>query len=211
MIKKVFYILFTFSLFFSVCRIYGQIHDQIYDDTLPENVLSFPFGSEDYRHKITYGLDNSVVWSEKKIMAWATAQGFSVTEDQPDGGYQYRRGIIFHSPGLGFNLITSVSQRGDNQRNGWKLVLDLGVFYSPPFEDTLSTDFKHYENILRYEVWIDNIYYKTVEIGYGVSLKSPLTIEIPYIRDSSGVVRVELRMKNHPTNFGILYDAFLTL
>ncbi|MDH4262556.1 MAG: hypothetical protein OEV78_05855 [Spirochaetia bacterium] len=209
--KKVIYVFFTISLLFSFIRIYGQINSEINDDILPESVLAFPFGNEDYKHKITYGLENAVIWSEKKIMAWCTAQGFSVTEDQPDGGYQYRRGIIFHPPGLGFNLTSSISQRGDDQRNGWKLVLDLGAFYSPPFEETLSTDFKHYENILRYEIWIDNIYYKTVEIGYGVSLKTPLTIEIPYIRDTSGVVRVELRMKNHPSNFGILYDAYLTL
>jgi len=178
---------------------------------LPENVFAFPFGSEDYRHKVNYGLDKATVWSEKKITSWSAGLGFSVTPDQPDGGYQFRRGIVFHPPGLGFTLSTPVSPRAERQRYGWKLVLDLGVFYSPPFEETLSTDFKHYENILRYEVWIDGLYYQTVEIGFGVSSKTPLTIEIPFVRDEDGLVRIELRMKNHPGNFGILYDACLAL
>lgn len=194
-------------MFLTAYRINAQIDEEI----LPENVFAFPFGSEDYRHKVIYGLENSTIWSENKIKAWSEAQGFSVTEDQPDGGYQYRRGIVFHPPGLGFTLSTPVSQRAQLQRYGWKLVLDLGVFYSPPFEDTLSTDFKHYENILRYEIWIDNLYFQTVEIGYGVSVKTPVVIEVPYVRDPDGQVRIELRMKNHPSNFGILYDAFLAL
>jgi hypothetical protein len=208
--KKPVYIVFLMFMYLIFSPAY-HINGQVNDDILPENVLAFPFGSEDYRHKITSGLEKATIWSEKKITAWAAGQGFTVTQDQPDGGYQFHYGIVFHPPGLGFTLVTPVSPRGDEQRHGWKLVLDLGAFFSPPFEDTLSTDFKHYENILRYEIWIDNIYYQTVEMGYGVSIKTPLSIEIPYVRDPSREVRVELRMKNHPTNFGILYDAYLTL
>jgi len=188
-----------------------NLYSQVDPDILPEHVLAFPFGSEDYRQKITSDQEKATIWSEEKIMAWAKGQGFTVTTDQPDGGYQFRRGIVFHPPGLGFNLSTHLSPRGDQQRYGWKLVLDFGVFYPTPFEETLSTDFKYYENIIRYEIWIDNIYFQTVEMGYGITMKTPLVINIPYIRDDSGQVRIELRMKNHPDNFGILYDAYLTL
>lgn len=187
------------------------VHAQSEPDILPESVLAFPFGSEDYKKRIEGGLEKAFIWSEKKLMAWTQGQGFMVTKDHPDGGVQYHRGIIFHPPGLDFVLKTPISPRGDKQQYGWKLVLDLGVFHAHPFEEALSTDFKYYENIIRYEIYIDNIYYKTVEIGYGISLESPVNIEIPYVRDLSGLVHISLRMKYHPANFGILYDAFLTL
>ena len=199
-----------FLILMGVASISGE-DDQPDEDILPENVLAFPFGSEDYKRKIEEGLGKSFIWSEKKIMAWAQGQGFTITEDSPDGGYQYNRGIVFHAPGLNFVLTAPMSPRGDQQPFGWKLILDFGVFYSHPFEENLSTDFKNYRNILRYEIWIDDIYYQTIEIGYGINVKSPISIEIPYIRDPSGQIHVNIRMKNHPANFGILYDAFLSL
>jgi len=204
--KNKLYTLVIITITFWAYNLYPQEEDQ---DILPEFVLAFPFGSNDYKHKIHEGLENSVIWSEQKIAAWAQSKGFLATPDHSDGGYQYRRGMVFHSPGLSFMLKTPLSAEGVAQAYGWQLILDCGVFYSNPFEEVLSSNFKFYENILRYEVWIDNIYYQTIEMGYGVTVRSPISISIPLVRDTSGVVSVELRMKNHPANFGIIYDAFL--
>lgn len=195
--------------------IIGSIYPQSNPDLLPSSVLAFPFGNDSYVKKIYMGKDKMSIWSQKKINAWVQSRGFEVTQDSPEGGFRFRRGAVFHSPGLGFVLTAPISARADWQKFGWKLVLDFGFFHANPEEvendEVLSNSFRFYQNILRFEVWIDNIYYKTIETGYGISMKSPVIIEIPYLHDDSGTVRVELRMKNHPYNFGILYDAFLSL
>ncbi|MDH4198917.1 MAG: hypothetical protein OEV66_00910 [Spirochaetia bacterium] len=203
--------LFKGLLFLFSCTAIFSQQSGIVQEVLPENVLAFPFGSEDYKSKIYMGLESSRIWSQEKIASWAQSNGFSVTQDAPDGGYQYQRGIIFHSPGLGFVLSAPVTMRGERQSRGWKLALDFGFLFSSPDEEVLSSDFKYYQNILRFEIWIDKIYFQTIEIGYGVTRSLPVEIEIPYIHDESGKLNIELRMKNHPANFGILYDAFLTL
>jgi hypothetical protein len=199
---------FLIFLFLGVGRV---LWPQAEPDLLPLNLLAFPFGSQDYLQKITTNPEYLKVWSEKRIMAWAQEQGFFITEDSPEGGYQYKRGLIVKSPGLDFVLSAPVTARAESQAYGWKLVLDLGALYSPSFENRLTSNFNNYENILRYDIYIDDIYYKTIEMGYGISSPTPVIIEIPYIRDISGNVYVSIKLKNHPANFAVIYDAFLTL
>lgn len=173
---------------------------------MPDDVLCFPSFSQDYRRKIESPIGHYEIWNEKAITRWAHAQGFSVSQDHADGGYQYKYGMIFYAPGLTFHLSVPKSSLS---LYGWKLILDMGFLQQSSRTQRLSNDFHNYENILRYNIYIDGIKYKTIEIGYGVSLNSPLEIPIPYIRNKSGKVTVRIELANHPNNFAILYDAFL--
>jgi len=179
-------------------------------ETLPSTVIAFPFGIEDYKSKIIE-VGNYYIWSSKKLESWADAQGYKITTDSPVGGYQYNRGLVFFSPGLIFQLKKHVNQRATDRNSGWTLVLDMGMIRKKTLLETQNISNIGYENIIRYEIFIDGIFYKKVEIGYNQNEKSPIRIHIPYIRDDEGDVTVELRLKNHPKNFGILYDAFLEL
>lgn len=174
---------------------------------MPDDVLCFPSFSQDYIRKIESPVGHYEIWSEKAITRWAHAQGFSVSPDHTDGGYQYKYGMIFYSPGLTFHLSIPKSSLS---LHGWKLILDMGFLRESARIQQLSNDFHNYENILRYEVYIDGIKYQTIELGYGISRTSPMEIPIPYIRNKSGKVTVQIKLANHPHNFAILYDAFLT-
>jgi len=179
---------------------------------LPDSILVFPAGSADYERKVS-GKENSAnyVWSQQKISSWAHAQGFDITEDSPAGGYQYNRGLVFYPPGVRFTLQTPVGMRADKQSYGWTLYLDMGFLKKLQRSKELSTDFKYYSNILRYDILVDGIKYKSVEIGFNHTVESPLKIYIPYVRDPSGSLVVEIVMKNHPDQFAVLYDAFLAI
>ena len=178
---------------------------------LPGHLLAFPFGSDDYQNKIVNIGPEAVIWTQRKISTWARGQGFSITQDSPDGGYQFGRALLFYPPGIEFNLRAATTEKGEYHAHGWFLVLDMGFLLPQRGLRRLSSDFRYYENILRYEILIDHIVYKTVEIGYGVTEPAPIQIAIPYIRDRAGNVKIEIRMKNHPNLFGIIYDAYLTM
>lgn len=181
------------------------------DFTLPDYLLAFPFGSRDHERKIIKSGPDPVIWTQRKVNSWARGQGFAISQDSPDGGYRFGRAMLFYPPGVTFTLRASITEKADYSAHGWFLVLDMGFLQSEKSLKILSSDFRYYENILRYEILIDHISYKTVEIGYGVTELSPIRIAIPYIRDRAGNVLIEIRMKNHPNLFGVIYDAYLTM
>jgi len=178
--------------------------------SLPGDVLAFPFASDDYINKI-FNVEGTQIWSQKRLNKWAHAQGFDITEDSDDGGYQFGRALVFYSPGITFRLVKRVDHRAGDHDFGWTLVLDMALIHQKKIQSMGYSDKYTYKNILRYEVWIDEIYYRTIEIGYNQSTRSPVKIHIPYIRDESGNVTIQIKMKNNPRNFGILYDAYLKL
>ena len=178
--------------------------------SLPQDVLAFPYASEDYKSKIV-NVEDTQIWSQKKLNKWAHSQGFLITEDSDDGGYQFGRGLVFYSPGISFRLVKRVDHRAGDHDFGWTLVLDMALIHQKKIRSMAYNKRFIYKNILRYEVWIDGIYYKTIEVGYNQTNRSPVKIHIPYIRDESGNVAIQIKMKNNPRNFGILYDAYLKL
>ena len=174
---------------------------------LPRHVLGFPKLSTAYRQRISSSSKDYEIWSQKKLIDWARSQGFAITEDTDSGGYQFRRAVMFKPPGIQFYL--QVDTIGEQNQLGWLLFLDMGFFKEDTNKGIISTNFKRYNNILRYEIFVDHIYFKTVEVGYGKTQTSPLQLRLPFIRDRNGRVLVEIKLANHPNNFGILYDAFL--
>ncbi len=175
----------------------------------PENSpsrLDFSAGSESESLLADQGAE---FWSESQALSWAHGQGFSLTRDSDLYGVQNRRAAVFHAPGVRFPLYAVRNRHGTLSRTGHFLVLDFAFPVSLDREKTLSSDFKNYRNILRYEIFADGIHLGTVESGYGVSQRDPLIFAIPYIRDPEGRVVVEIRLANHPAQFAILYDAVL--
>jgi len=178
---------------------------------LPPHLIAFPEGDESYLSRINFNGQEPVVWSVRKLEAWAQAQGYSITSDSSEGGYQFGRGLVFRSPGISYRLTAPVTARGVRQRYGWTLVIDMGLLKPAQKSRILSSDYSYYPNILRYDIYVDRVFQKTIEIGYGVTEKSPVKIYIPYIRSSSKTVLVEIRLNNHPANFAVLYDSYLTI
>lgn len=175
---------------------------------LPPEVIAFPFNSQEYIHRAVSISKENYVWSQKRLQSWARGQGFQVTTDSPEGGYQFQRALLFYAPGFAFRLKAPQGGR-EFDPYGWELVIDMALLEPREGGRTLSSDFRYYENILRYEIFIDHIHYKTIEIGYGKSEHSPIVVPVPYVRDAEGIVQVEIRIKNHPNSFGMIYDAFL--
>ncbi len=177
---------------------------------LPADVLAFPADSEDYRGKLDPRSGRYEIWSEQRVLSWALAQGFTATSDSSmSNSSQYRRAAIFYAPGFKFKLRAITNLRGDFSRFGWKLLLDMALLKPAPKSKFLTNRFKNYGNFLRYEVFIDGIKHREIEVGYGLTQPSPLVIAIPFIRDEDARVSVEIRLANAPGNFGILYDARL--
>jgi hypothetical protein len=173
---------------------------------LPPEVLAFPDFTENYKTRIVSG--DYEIWSEEKLARWASAQGLSVSQDSNAGGLNYHRAAIIAAPGLTFQLRRPVTEKGSEFANGWYLLLDLASIRGRD-GNPLQSSHNLYANLLECEVFIDGIWYKTIRQGAGISIKSPLKIQIPHIRSSEGTVTVSLRLANHPRNFLFLYDAHL--
>jgi len=168
---------------------------------LPLDVLAFGAHSENFRERII-GTEYDI-WSEEKLMRWASAQGLRVSADHNSGGIAWHRVAVITSPGIKFYLQRPVTEKGSEFANGWRLYLDFAKIES-------RSPRGGYHNILETEVFIDGIKYASVMQGAKIdSTASPLEIEIPHIRDSEGKIEVELRLANHPRNFLFLYDAHL--
>lgn len=181
------------------------------ENRMPNDVLCFPPFTQDYLRKIYGHNGHYEIWSQRQISRWAQAQGFRITTDKSNGGYRFQYAMVFYAPGLHFQLVTPADANGDKPSPfGWKLTLDMGFLEAAPKQKILSSDFKFYQNILRYKIIIDGIEYRTIEIGFGKTSVSPITIAIPYIRNKEGKVNVEIRLANHPSNFAVLYDAYLS-
>ena len=177
---------------------------------LSPRVLAFPEKNNDYKNKIIDESGSYEIWHEKKIKSWAQSQGFLVTENSPIGRVQFSRGIIFKPPGLFFKLGIDAYNASDEYRLGWILNLDMGFFREDQNKDVISTNFKFYDNFIRYEIFINDIHFKNIEIGYGKTIESPIQLRIPFIRNKEGRVIVKIQIANRPDNFGILYDASLS-
>lgn len=173
-------------------------------NSLPPEVLAFPPHSENFREKIIEMGGDLEIWSEEKLTRWALAQGLLATADHSGGGVQWHRAAVITSPGLRFTLRRPVTEKGSEFTNGWRLNLDISSLRPR------ST--KHsYSNILEARVFIDGVYYQTIsQTGSGKASPTPVSIEIPHIRDPEGKIEVELKLTNHPRNFLFLYDAYLT-
>ena len=208
--KFIFYVLFFILATGQSAKIpalqKNTLHKKRY---LPAHVLAFPEGSYDHERKIFTNSGPYEIWSENKIYSWAKSQGVSVTADSDTAGLKFRRGIIFKPPGLFFELGIGEDEISEKDRLGWSLNLDMGFFKEDLNKESIRTNFKNYDNLIRYEVFVNGIPFKTIEIGYGRMVSSPVKIRIPFIRNSEGKVIVKIKLSNRVDNFGILYDAFL--
>lgn len=174
---------------------------------LPPEVLAFPDFTQNYKQKILAG--DYEIWSEEKLQRWSSAQGLSVTPDSPGAGLQYHRAAIIAAPGLTFELVRPVTEKGSEFSNGWMLNLDLAAIRSRDGK-SLATGNSTYNNILDCDVFLDGVHALRIVQGLSGSLKSPVRIQVPHIRSSEGRLKVELRLANHPRNFLFLYDAYLS-
>lgn len=152
---------------------------------------------------------NYSVLSEERILGWARAQGFEITADHPMGGLQGKQAFLILPPGLKFRLSLPVDYQGNRSRVGNSLVLDIGALKRQVKREILSSDVSFYPNLLRCEVYANSLHLGTIEMGYGVTVQSPVRFPIPYIHDEHGAVEIELKMSNHPSAFTVLYDARL--
>lgn len=148
-----------------------------------------------------------VIMGEDRILGWARAQGFEITADNKDGGLESKRAFLISPPGISFDLHAPADHHGDRSQVGHTLVLDIGAFKRQEKKEILSSDVSFYENILRFNVYADHMLLGTVEMGYGVTVDSPVRLPIPYIFKKSGRVRIKIEMTNHPSSFAVLYDA----
>lgn len=175
---------------------------------LPPEALAFPEFSENYRSKITGG--DYEIWSEEKLRRWVSAQGLSVTRDNPGAGLAYGRVAVIGAPGLKFILRRPVTEKGSEFSNGWKLNLDIAAIARRD-GNPLASPGNQYNNLLVCDVFIDGVWYKTLKQGSGAAIvSSPVTIQVPHIRSGEGKIAVELKLANHPRNFLFLYDAYLS-
>lgn len=174
---------------------------------LPREVLAFPDFTQNYRQRILGG--DYEIWSEEKLQRWSSAQGLSVTTDNPGAGLQYHRAAIIAAPGITFELVRPVTEKGTEFANGWTLNLDLAAIRARDGQ-SLSAGKANYNNVLDCEVYLDDTRTARIRQGLNSSVQSPLRIQVPHIRSGEGRLKVELRLANHPRNFLFLYDAYLS-
>lgn len=174
---------------------------------LPREVLAFPDFTQNYRQRILSG--DYEIWSEEKLQRWSSAQGLSVTPDDPGAGLQYHRAAIIAAPGIVFELVRPVTEKGTEFSNGWTLNLDLAAIRARDGQ-SLSAGSTAYINILDCEVFLDDVRTAQIRQGLNSNVRSPMRIQVPHIRSSEGKLKVELRLANHPRNFLFLYDAYLS-
>lgn len=176
-------------------------------NALPVEVLAFPDFTENYRQKIIAG--DYEIWSEDKLQRWSSAQGLSVTSDTPAAGLQYHRAAVIAAPGLTFELVRPITEKGTEFANGWVLNLDLAAIRSRDGR-RLTAGNSGYNNLLECDVFLDGVFTKRLSQGAGAHLTNPVRIQIPHIRSTEGKLKIELRLANHPRNFLFLYDAYLS-
>lgn len=198
--KNFFLKLFAF-IFFSTSPLIAQEMSEQW----PNRLLFIPDAPDTERLRSSH----VEFWGEGRAISWANAQGFSLTPDSPVAGSQNRIAAVFHSPGIEFDLYTVRDLRGELSQTGWTLVLDFASPIPVERRQELSSDYSRWDNILRYEIFVDGVLLDTVEAGYGVSFPSPVHIPIPFIRDPEGRVHVRIALSHHPSQFAILYDATL--
>ncbi len=204
------YILFVTNIVFSL-EISKNKKTKAHSTTeLPLHILAFPINTNNYLKKILENSGSYEIWNLKKISSWTQSQGFLITQDSPLNNLQFNRGIIFKPPGLFFELNIEAHINSPEDRLGWILNLDMGFFKEDRNKEIISTNFKNYENLICYEIFINEIHFRTIEIGYGKTHISPIKLRIPFIRNREGKIIVKIKMTNRPDNFGILYDASLT-
>ncbi|MBL8032450.1 MAG: hypothetical protein JNJ69_02030 [Leptospiraceae bacterium] len=174
---------------------------------LPRDVLAFPEFTTNYRQRILAG--DYEIWSEEKLRRWVSAQGLSVTQDHPGAGLIYHRAAVIASPGITFELVRPVTEKGSEYANGWILNLDLAAIRGRDGK-ALPAGRDSYNNLLDCEVLLDDIPVRRILQGGRASSESPVKIQIPHIRSNEGRLKVELRLANHPRNFLFLYDAYLS-
>lgn len=174
---------------------------------LPREVLAFPDFTQNYRQRILAG--DYEIWSEEKLQRWSSAQGLSVTPDNPGAGLQYHRAAIIAAPGITFELVRPVTEKGTEYANGWMLNLDLAAIRARDGQ-SLSEGGTNYSNILDCNVYLDDIHTHRIVQGSNRGVTSPVRIQVPHIRSAEGRIKVELRLANHPRNFLFLYDAYLS-
>jgi len=188
----------------------GIIPPQKENFSLPDDVLAFPEFSNDYEKKIISSGNYKII-TEEKVLDWAKAQGFTSSKDSIAGGNYYKRSAVIHPPGIKFFLKIPKNDYNIKQSKfAWYLHLDISMPKIDHSKRILTTSYYSYNNILRYHIYIDNIFYKTVEVGYGVTQKTPLVFFIPFIRDPEGKIIVDIRLANRPNQVLMLYDAFLS-
>ncbi len=169
-----------------------------------EDSLSFlRYGNLDKR--IRWVGDKQRVMSWEEIRSWGYSAGISVSA--PSSVSPNPFGLFFNAPGLGFSLYTS----NPEIKTGWILTLDLAVFRERlPYktnDEKISSSYSYLERQTSMEIWINNVFYKKMEMGYGAREESPSRMQIPYIQSSDGRVDVDIRLRNFPGNFAILYSA----
>lgn len=182
------------------------ITEKIFSDS--EESLQFTrYGTLD--KKIRWISNQKRVLSQLEINHWAYAQGLDISPNSDLYGINNHNGLIFFPPGIGFSLYS----RNPEVQTGWILSLDIGVLKEKdPYKEEkekLSTSYSYMKKSTSMEIFIDGIFYKKIELGYGNQILSPVHIPIPYIRSLDGRIDVDLKLVNYADNFAILYDAVL--
>ena len=184
----------------------GNLRSQEDRNILPADVLAFP--SDEAASRLQPA--PTAIWGEQKILAWAVARGFRLSADAPLGGWQFRRAAMLEADRYSFSLYTLVDLRGDSNRAGWELVLDIAAPVFDVRQTMVRSEQTIYTAISTADIYIDGIWAAQINSGFGYSFTSPLRIPIPYVRHPEGRVRVDISMPNRPDNVLFLYDAFLS-
>lgn len=162
---------------------------------LPDSVLAFPDYDQSYRKKILPQSGYYEIKSEARIIREARSMGVILSGDNPAGNWNFHRAVRVYAPGLVFQLRAPVEKHG---RYRWKMVLDI-AFPKEVKEDYLGKNLS---------ICVANLPCRFLPAGTIVT--QPIEVEIPYIRDGEGEVRVELQLANGFNSYLQLYDAFLT-
>ena len=209
--KLILAILFSLSSYF----IWANLHEgkrELLKANIPNSqILAFPdFDEKLYKNKIKTTSGNYYILSQSQVQSWARGQGFRVVEDFPYNNIKYNRAIYFNPPGLSFTLRLEKTMLGKYKRFGNLLALDFALLKTKNNQRDISSHYDFYKNLIKYEIIVDGILMRTFSLGYGLSHNRMFKIPLSYIRDERGRVEVEVRMANHPGNFGILYDASIS-
>ena len=180
---------------------------------LPESVLAFPENNLEYQNKIINKINNYEIWTEAKIQEWARTINLAITSDSNEKqSTNYKQGILFKSPGLAFKLkIPNIEQEmsPSNLIPNYILVLDLALLKNDPRKKVFNMQSNIYSNILKYDIYINNINVRKIEIGYGKTEESPIYINIPNFRNKNKEIKIEIKLHNNASQFGFLYDAYI--
>ncbi|MCS6985366.1 MAG: hypothetical protein NZM25_09625 [Leptospiraceae bacterium] len=149
-----------------------------------------------------------VVLSERKLKAYAEAQGYCVSPDNPEGGYQYRYAAKLEGGRYRIFLYTPTDLRGERSKTGWAIVIDYASFsYCRHRGSKLAKEGQLLAT--RAEIYVSGTKVHDLEMGYGSAPQGPLVIPLPYILSEDGRVDVEIRIPYRPGSVLYLYDIFL--